>query len=136
VDRCHPFSFCKELRIPTRGSEESVLIQCRKCGTRINFEGYQHHLRQQLASTSMQDQTTTDVVDVSDKHDPSPMDGAPHPATFAEICEMIASGKEIPGIKQIPDVVLEGQGTQASATKRKKPWEKDANSHQVASWQE
>jgi hypothetical protein len=31
----------------------------------------------------------------------------------------------VPGIKEIPPTVLEGQGTQSSAPRRKKPWEKD-----------
>jgi len=112
-------------------------MQHRKCGTRISFEGYQDHLKDQVPSTEMQNQVTTDMADNSDDQAASLLEGAPHPATFAEICDMIASGKEIPGIKQIPDVVLEGQGTRASADKRKKPWEKDApaNSPQVVSWQ-
>jgi hypothetical protein len=38
---------------------------------------------------------------------------------------MIQSGKPVPGIKDIPPTVLEGQGTQSSAQRRKKPWEKD-----------
>jgi len=59
----------------------------------------------------------------------------PTPATFAEICEMIAQGKPIPGIKEIPDTILEGQGTHASATRRKKPWEKDTSASAMPSWQ-
>lgn len=45
--------------------------------------------------------------------------------SYAEIVEMIQSGKEIPGIKQIPDTILQGQGSSASQSRRKKPWEKD-----------
>lgn len=63
------------------------------------------------------------------------MSEAPTPATFAEICEMIAQGKPIPGIKEIPDTVLEGQGTNATATRRKKPWEKDSSASTTLSWQ-
>ncbi|KAF2755199.1 hypothetical protein EJ05DRAFT_488727 [Pseudovirgaria hyperparasitica] len=50
---------------------------------------------------------------------------APYPTSFAEIVELITSGKPIPGIKDIPPTVLEGQGTQAVKPRRKKPWEKD-----------
>ncbi|KAG9195001.1 hypothetical protein G6011_00121 [Alternaria panax] len=50
---------------------------------------------------------------------------APYPTSFAHIVELITSGKPVPGIKEIPPTVLEGQGTQATKPKRKKPWEKD-----------
>jgi len=50
---------------------------------------------------------------------------APYPTSFAHIVELITSGKPVPGIKEIPPTVLEGQGTEASKPKRKKPWEKD-----------
>ena len=50
---------------------------------------------------------------------------APYPTSFAHIVDLITSGKPVPGIKEIPPTVLEGQGTQASKPRRKKPWEKD-----------
>jgi hypothetical protein len=31
----------------------------------------------------------------------------------------------VPGIKEIPNTVLEGQGTEPVKARRKKPWEKD-----------
>ncbi|USP80734.1 hypothetical protein yc1106_08008 [Curvularia clavata] len=50
---------------------------------------------------------------------------APYPTSFAHIVDLITSGKPVPGIKEIPPTVLEGQGTQATKPTRKKPWEKD-----------
>lgn len=50
---------------------------------------------------------------------------APYPTSFAQIVALISSGEPVPGIKDIPDTVLEGQGTQARKARRKKPWEKD-----------
>ena len=50
---------------------------------------------------------------------------APYPTTFAHIVELITSGQPIPGIMEIPNTVLEGQGTQPEKARRKKPWEKD-----------
>ena len=50
---------------------------------------------------------------------------APYPTSFAQIVELISSGQPVPGIKEIPPTVLEGQGTQATKARRKKPWEKD-----------
>lgn len=93
-------------------------------------------LRSQEASVQ---ETQSDVhVTQEDQTPPtqtsSPMGAAPPPASFAEICALIAEGKPIPGIKDIPDTVLEGQSTQSQAPRRKKPWEKDANSAPVPSW--
>lgn len=64
----------------------------------------------------------------------STIGSAPPPASFAEICELIAAGKPIPGIKDIPDTVLEGQGTQSQASKRKKPWETNSDPAPTPSW--
>lgn len=50
---------------------------------------------------------------------------APYPTSFAHIVELITSGQPVPGIKDIPSTVLEGQGTQPEKARRKKPWEKD-----------
>jgi len=45
--------------------------------------------------------------------------------SYQEVVELIQSGKPVPGIKDIPSTVLEGQGTQSTQARRKKPWEKD-----------
>ncbi|KAK5002958.1 hypothetical protein LTR16_006563 [Cryomyces antarcticus] len=50
---------------------------------------------------------------------------APYPTSFAHIVDLITTGQPIPGIKEIPPTILEGQGTQSSTSRRKKPWEKD-----------
>ena len=49
---------------------------------------------------------------------------APYPTTFSEIVELIMSGQPIPGIKDIPDTVLEGRDSRQTASRRPKPWEK------------
>ena len=50
--------------------------------------------------------------------------------SYQEVVELIQSGKPIPGIKQIPDTVLDGQGTQSSQPRRRKPWEKEATENE------
>jgi hypothetical protein len=50
---------------------------------------------------------------------------APYPTSFAHIVELITSGQPVPGIKDIPPTVLEGQGTEPTKPRRKKPWEKE-----------
>lgn len=60
------------------------------------------------------------------QQNPSPTpEAAPHPKAFLEIVQLIQSGEPIPGIKDIPDTVLLGQGSIPSLSRRKKPWEKD-----------
>jgi hypothetical protein len=67
---------------------------------------------------------------------------APYPTSFAHIVELVTTGQPIPGIKQIPDTVLTGQGTESMKAKRKKPWEKDeaapteGGEPEPASWQQ
>jgi hypothetical protein len=50
---------------------------------------------------------------------------APYPMSFAHIVELIKTGQTIPGIRNIPPTILEGQGTTRAKPIRKKPWEKD-----------
>lgn len=51
---------------------------------------------------------------------------APYPTSFSQIVELITNGQPIPGIKEVPDTILEGQASQPMTAKRKKPWENDA----------
>lgn len=48
---------------------------------------------------------------------------ARYPTSFSHIVELITSGQPVPGIKDIPDIVLSGQESTAATAKRKKPWE-------------
>jgi hypothetical protein len=66
--------------------------------------------------------STTPVADITSTSDKG---AAPYPPTFAEIVELITSGKPIPGIKEIPPTLLTEQASKPSASKRRKPWEKD-----------
>ncbi|KAK8247018.1 hypothetical protein HDK90DRAFT_461806 [Phyllosticta capitalensis] len=59
-------------------------------------------------------------------------DDAPYPTSFAHIVELITTGQPIPGIKEIPDTVLEGQGTAPTASRRRKPWERETGTTTAA----
>ena len=48
---------------------------------------------------------------------------APYPISFSQIVELITSGEPIPGIKEVPATVLDGQTSQPTTAKRRKPWE-------------
>ncbi|KAI9010129.1 hypothetical protein DFJ74DRAFT_685939 [Hyaloraphidium curvatum] len=47
-----------------------------------------------------------------------------YPASFMELCQMLAEGKPIPGIREIPNKINEGTPSEAKEAPRKKPWEK------------
>ncbi|KAL3459872.1 hypothetical protein BJX64DRAFT_290868 [Aspergillus heterothallicus] len=48
-----------------------------------------------------------------------------YPTSFAHIVELITTGQPVPGIQQVPDTLLTGQGAASAKSKRRKPWEKE-----------
>ncbi|KAI9468590.1 hypothetical protein LPJ78_001676 [Coemansia sp. RSA 989] len=48
---------------------------------------------------------------------------APHSLSFAEVVQMIASGQEIPGIRDIPDKLNQEQPSESKISAPPKPWE-------------
>lgn len=113
----------------------------RKSGTKVDFDAYKRWVEggrengqsSRLAEAEQQP-TVAQPVQPPQQADSGAMGNAPRPATFAEICELIAEGKPIPGIKDIPDTILEGQASESQATKRTKPWEKTGGEAQKPSW--
>lgn len=47
----------------------------------------------------------------------------PYPQSFSHLVELITTGQPIPGIKEVPDTLLTGQGSKTVESKRRKPWE-------------
>lgn len=47
----------------------------------------------------------------------------PYPQSFSHLVELITTGQTIPGIKEVPNTLLTGQGSKAVESKRRKPWE-------------
>ncbi|KAG0202729.1 hypothetical protein BGX28_004863 [Mortierella sp. GBA30] len=101
------------------------------------YQAWRAHKLAESASGS----SVEGVVRKEDKHDiPSPSDKADnlpssgstavtgsdpsYPKSFQEICELIASGKPIPGIRQIPNSLAEGTPSEAKMAPKPKPWEK------------
>ncbi|ODQ53225.1 hypothetical protein SAICODRAFT_7382 [Saitoella complicata NRRL Y-17804] len=68
-------------------------------------------------------QPASEVLQGVDKLEQDSNEPTPYPSKFAEIAELIRSGKEIPGIKQIPDRLTEEQPSESNQGARKKPWE-------------
>lgn len=114
----------------------------RKSGTPVDFDGYKQWVESLRNGTAPTNGTASSASTAGEQSAAQPdqitsagasagaggmsaMGNAPYSASFAEICEMIAEGKPIPGIKDIPDTILEGQASESQTQKRKKPWEKD-----------
>ncbi|KAI7480377.1 hypothetical protein KC357_g4018 [Hortaea werneckii] len=121
----------------------------RKAGTHVDFDGYKKwvenghsdpnagsSLNGNPISTAQAPGPSDSLEDTEGTQSPSDggMGNAPKPASFAELIDMIAEGKPIPGIKDIPDTILEGQGSESQKSERKKPWEKAPGQAQTPSW--
>ena len=107
-----------------------------KNNTSIDFDAYQSWRSQKSSSyakgISVMTPTSNDpprLVSASHSGIDTNLEGietaAPYPISFSQIVELITSGGPIPGIKEIPDTVLEGQASLPTTVKRRKPWEKD-----------
>ena len=115
----------------------------RKAGTPVDFDGYKQWVETQRgagppngisAGPSLVGTLQPNVSSDNSGVGGGGMNDAPKPASFAEICEMIAEGKPIPGIKEIPDTILEGQASEKVNEIRKKPWEKESEAGSNPSW--
>lgn len=122
----------------------------RKAGAAVDFNGYKRWVedngRNAGHANGTGGQAGDDAVQRSEREADQQSDtvggdgatggveAAPKPASFAEICDMIAEGKPIPGIKDIPDTILEGQASESQTVVRKKPWEKSSEGYEKPSW--
>ncbi|KAL8292930.1 hypothetical protein RQP46_000624 [Phenoliferia psychrophenolica] len=52
----------------------------------------------------------------------------PYPMSFAHLASLIASGAPIPGIRDIPDKLAEGEPSVSQVSVKRKPWETAAPS--------
>lgn len=113
---------------PSQISHLTLRAKCyyyaRKAGTHVDFDGYKRWVETQSLGTNGATNGQHAVDPVPDLAGDGGIGDAPRPASFAEICDMIAEGKPIPGIKDIPDTVLEGQASESQAGRRRKPWER------------
>ena len=92
----------------------------RKFNVPVDFAAYQewHNNNQPNGVEDLVNGTrTVDLAQVDTEEQP------PYPMTFNEIVELITAGKPVPGVKEIPDTVLEGRASESTSSGRKKPWE-------------
>jgi len=66
---------------------------------------------------------SSSAADLSHETQSTQIDQHSQTASFADIVALIQSGQPIPGIRDIPDTVLTGQGSDATQAPRRKPWE-------------
>jgi hypothetical protein len=107
-------------------------IRTRKYGTNVDVDQYKAYRESKNNET---DEDLAAVINGTDVVSASAASNDPEPGpklSYQEIVDLIQNGKPVPGIKEIPDTVLAGQGTSASQSRRRKPWEKDAPAVQTA----
>ncbi|KAF7730839.1 hypothetical protein EC973_001357 [Apophysomyces ossiformis] len=86
----------------------------------FDYEEYQNwkkNLKQPETSTDAQPEAAEEAKEPKDQEE------RPKRLTFDQIVEMIETGQEIPGIKQIPNKLNESTPSKPALTIRPKPWE-------------
>lgn len=64
------------------------------------------------------------VIGEAEKGQGVPGEEPPYPKSFQDIVELITSGKPVPGIMEIPDVVSQEPSSRSVGEVRRKPWER------------
>ncbi|KAK9467215.1 hypothetical protein V1512DRAFT_224597 [Lipomyces arxii] len=107
-----------------------MFFYSRKIQKQVEYDGYMTWKNRHSATpeatqdTPSSSSTLYESASNTDHTDGSP-DSTPYPSSFAHIVELILAGKPIPGIKQIPNILLGETASSASEQpSRKKPWEK------------
>ncbi|KAJ8659745.1 hypothetical protein O0I10_004338 [Lichtheimia ornata] len=99
----------------------------------FDFEGYQKWKSQGDDDTSPKEeiqQQQTDENNEKDTKEENDDEDKPPKFTFQELVEMIESGKEVPGIRQIPNKLNDGTPSEPKMPVRRKPWEKAVEDQQ------
>ncbi|KAF2280381.1 uncharacterized protein EI97DRAFT_439408 [Westerdykella ornata] len=119
---------------PEQAAELTLRARCfyysRKHNVNIDFDAYRayHNARSSngapSGSTSTEESAGGILPTPANANEPP----VPYPSSFAHIVELITTGQPIPGIREIPNTVLTGQGSAPAKPKRRKPWEKDETS--------
>ncbi len=116
------------------------LTHDRKFGTPVDFNAYQEWKQgdstaepaaapNSETSSLLKAPASAPLVVSQNVNQTEQSSGAPR-RSYQEIVDLIQSGKPIPGIKDIPKTILEGQGTEPAKSVRRKPWEKDTPTEQ------
>ncbi|ORZ17054.1 hypothetical protein BCR42DRAFT_413828 [Absidia repens] len=90
----------------------------------FDFNEYQKwKTKVETTEETERDQTTTEGSTSTTMTANGDQVTVPPKLSFQQIVEMIETGQEIPGIRQIPDKLNEGEPSQPKLKARPKPWE-------------
>ncbi|CCE82772.1 Piso0_002518 [Millerozyma farinosa CBS 7064] len=99
---------------------------CSQTGQILSLDDYYQWRAQQgghlLNHTSETSETTEEAEAAANETNGTPSE---YSSKYKDIVNMIVTGQEMPGIKQIPDTVLSDQSSEQKAQQRAKPWEKE-----------
>ncbi|CAI2185870.1 14546_t:CDS:2 [Funneliformis geosporum] len=86
-----------------------------------HLEGNQSNIKSSsvVLSTDSQEISTKD-----ERPEQATTDNPQYPQSFQQVVEMLATGQQIPGIKQIPNELNKGTPSNPTFKPRPKPWEK------------
>ncbi|KAI9852058.1 MAG: hypothetical protein M1838_002027 [Thelocarpon superellum] len=117
--------------------QAQALTPDRKHGVAVDFDGYKawrsgHPPSPQSSAPVNVVPSAAATAAPASAPEPSGVAEAPYPTSFAHIVNLITKGDPIPGIKEIPNTVLEGKESQSTAAARRKPWEKDPSAASTA----
>ncbi|MCJ1285381.1 hypothetical protein MMC26_004721 [Xylographa opegraphella] len=111
---------------PEQAEQLTLRARCfyysRKHNLAVDFDAYREWHARLGSSTQMK---LEDAVNQSSEkfEDRAAEPPAPYPLSFSHIVDLITSGQPVPGVKDIPNTVLDGQASQATRPQRRKPWE-------------
>lgn len=92
----------------------------RKFGISIDREAYENW-KSKSSAASLE---TSNLAESTVGDESNNTSDEKYPSKYAEIVELIMSGKPIPGIIEVPDTVLgKDAASVSSSERRKKPWE-------------
>ncbi|ODV86953.1 hypothetical protein CANARDRAFT_27295 [[Candida] arabinofermentans NRRL YB-2248] len=96
-------------------TQAKVFFFCSKTGNILDLEDYEKWAK------TYEEKKTLKAAEVENTDS---TDGPPYSSNYEELVDLIVNNKPIPGIKQIPDIVLDpSKASKATLTERKKPWE-------------
>lgn len=76
-----------------------------------------------LTITNAVEETCGEPESMASESETSKNDDAPYSSNYQSLVELIIAGKPVPGVKEIPNTVLEGHELSLTASARPKPWE-------------
>ncbi|CAN3357818.1 hypothetical protein DICA3_C14994 [Diutina catenulata] len=120
TDQAKVFFFCSKTGNILELDEYRVWLA--RGGNRYKKSGQIEEIEEgETTQTAIGDGTNATSLDTTSQ---APEGTAPYSSNYQNVVELILAGKEVPGIKEIPDTVLPEQQSEAQASQRKKPWEK------------